>query len=616
MSNADPAPNLVVYPAYTTFNETTLYIHGGRLYNGSITDQLYTLDLTQPYWPLASPPWKSLGSNVGVNPGPREFMHTMAISKDQQSLVVLGLDTGLSIYNFTEQSWRSSTLVAPMSSGLSMVTDPNSGIFYVPSALTKGTSMMILDISSSTVTVKDSPMPMGVANIQGYGALWSTLRNSLLMYGGADGKTPNKNFFEYKPSSDTWYILNTTGPSPVGWESQCMVSAQNGSKIVVFGQPAGLIDTVGRIYTFDLVSFIWTRGEDIDPKLARSGMACTAKGDNFIAWGGDNGNTSISAEPIVYNIKEDRWTNQFGILQSSPTETLTGPSPIVTNDSDSGKSSSSKEHLGAIIGSTIGGLAFLAIILVVFFRFIRRELPKGYDNRNLNEDEETAVSRGRNASDLSYDREKVLIVEEQQQPLCNSVPDVNREKAATRQVVASTISDQRFSQGSSTSISSSDSLAPLHSPSNSNRHYHRHPDIPLTAEIPYESSWHRPIKHEIQQQQPQTQQQQQPNQNLVHTSMNFITPSKPPSKKKESKVDNEIPNLTTQDQVLVLEQHMASVKSQCERQNELYQQNYERLLQERQNIERIQRDQTVELEQLSALHQKLKSKKKKSDNNI
>ncbi|KAF9982085.1 hypothetical protein BGZ75_006552, partial [Mortierella antarctica] len=56
----------------------------------------------------------------------------------------------------------------------------------------------------------------------------------------------------------------------------------NGTKIVVFGGygPSG---AHGNIYILDLQSMVWSKGVSGDP---RAEMACSARGDNFIAWGG------------------------------------------------------------------------------------------------------------------------------------------------------------------------------------------------------------------------------------------------------------------------------------------------------------------------------------------
>ncbi|KAF9927102.1 hypothetical protein FBU30_003490 [Linnemannia zychae] len=185
--------------------------------------------------------------------------------------------------------------------------------------------------------------------------VWSTLRKSFLLYGGKslDGTTGNPRLTEFNANTQ-WSAVETTGTSPGDVSGHCMVPAYEGRKMVVFGG-AGL-DNIAKdsIYILDLVTQVWTPGNGAGPEQARTNMACVVSGDSFIAWGGESGGKVKDGKPIVYDMKNKQWTQEFkrSIVQTTPT------GPNTTNEP---KPSSGPSNTAAIAGGIAGGLALAGI---------------------------------------------------------------------------------------------------------------------------------------------------------------------------------------------------------------------------------------------------------------
>ncbi|KAF8947283.1 hypothetical protein BGZ47_009671 [Haplosporangium gracile] len=89
--------------------------------------------------------------------------------------------------------------------------------------------------------------------------------------------------------------------------------AYNGTKMILFGGD-GLGPSVASLSILDISTMTWTNGKDAPD--ARSEMACSVAGDNFIVWGGYKEMLSIDsvavpATPLIYNIKSGKWTDKF-----------------------------------------------------------------------------------------------------------------------------------------------------------------------------------------------------------------------------------------------------------------------------------------------------------------
>ncbi|KAF9116239.1 hypothetical protein BGX27_004090 [Mortierella sp. AM989] len=330
--------------AYATVGENTLYVQGGVIdANLTSTNQLFSLDLTRP-WNVSSPPWKSLSIGSGSRRAPFDTTHSMTVSKDQQTLLILGMETvdsslNISTYNITDNSWSAPKLglvsnVTQGLNGLAAVADPNSGLIYIPGGGNEGQNMLEYDPSSGSSRLLAMPAEYVGKVVRFFTAVWSTQRNSIILYGGfynASGvDIAFSTLYEYQPSAATWSIITTSGDAPDASTSHCMVPAYNGAKMALFG---GILysNPQRSLYILDVQSMKWTRGTDIDPPLARFRMACSAAGDSFVAWGGFGGahgeaSANLLGTPVVYDLKANRWVSQFAPVSTSPPSDPINPS--------------------------------------------------------------------------------------------------------------------------------------------------------------------------------------------------------------------------------------------------------------------------------------------------
>ncbi|KAF9101939.1 hypothetical protein BGX27_011273, partial [Mortierella sp. AM989] len=346
--------------AYATLDEKTLYIQGGTDATSSVKNitQFFSLDLTQS-WNTSNPPWKSLP----IQHAPSDYWHTMTISKDKQSLIVWGSNTEISTYRIAEETWS----ISPMPSfkttranGFRAVTDPNSGLMYIPAGANQGLNMMEYDPVSGTGRNLSIPMAFNAA-VTHYAAAWSSQRNSVLMYGGYYQQNDSITFstlFQYTPSSSRWNTPTTSGENPGSMDGHCMVSAYGGTKMIMFGGQNRAHAPLGGLYILDIQTWTWTKGADIGASLYRNGMACSVSGDYFIAWGGGQFGKYNEAlkTPVIYNLKSGQWTTQFGTSTSNPTTGGSNPD------------GPSKSPVGAMIGGVVAGVVVIAAIGFIVFR--------------------------------------------------------------------------------------------------------------------------------------------------------------------------------------------------------------------------------------------------------
>ncbi|KAF9567049.1 hypothetical protein EC968_003518 [Mortierella alpina] len=300
----------------------------------------------------------------------------MAVSRTKDLVIWTSLeasDSGVYTYHFSDNTWQATLQPLPLDYSLfwklRAVTDPSTGTVYVPSGRNNGTNMAIYNPESSMpATVSMPPVEIMPTAMNAYSAVWSTQRNTILIYGGTkyfDFQQKlyigNPYLVEFCPRTHTWSRVPTTGVSPGDISCHCMVSAYNGTKMVVFGGVTARRETVSGIYILDVTTMTWSRGKDIDPLLSRSDMACSAAGDNFIAWGGEYAAERLESlgRPVIYNLKSGQWTNEFIVPQAANSATT---SPVIP-------SSTSKINVAAAVG---GGIGAVVIALFVGFLIYRR----------------------------------------------------------------------------------------------------------------------------------------------------------------------------------------------------------------------------------------------------
>ncbi|KAG0012939.1 hypothetical protein BGZ80_011405 [Entomortierella chlamydospora] len=220
--------------AYVTLDESTLYIKGGYLADGSSTNQFYSLNLRQD-WEAINPQWKAL--NLGLNSKilPSGPYHSLVVSKDKKSLIYWGMEQGVYIYDIANDLWlsqRPSPNTTTQWRGLRAVMNPESGLIYIPSGALNGSSMMVYD--PVTGDSQTPPMPISLRGITNYSVTWSTTRNAFLLYGGefyhadmTQRYTANTAFYQYSPDTQDWTVIIESGMIlPTPGVNSCLVEGE------------------------------------------------------------------------------------------------------------------------------------------------------------------------------------------------------------------------------------------------------------------------------------------------------------------------------------------------------------------------------------------------------
>ncbi|KAF9320588.1 hypothetical protein BG003_005560 [Podila horticola] len=318
---AAQAPVASYAMAYIAVGEEVLYIHGGTADGGlGGINQFFSLDLTQKTWNTSNPPWKSLPMGTGVLSSPSAWEHTMALSKDKQSLIIYDSTPtapGVSVFNIVNGTWQQKHALPsnPLASdyyGLRSAVDPSSGLMYIPTG-TKDNQTLAYDPDSGSSSMLPNP-EASIMNpvVVFYSVVWSTVRNSVIMYGGRgitlNNIVPNPYLAEIVPGpSAAWHALAATGQAPGAVERHCMVSGEH--------------------YETSIINLSST---------------------------------------VIFNLKTNKWTDQFSLI-SSPPSTVSGTAGMKPRPSNSGSDPSASgpdtsQGVKLLFGR---GLIAIPIVLVV-----------------------------------------------------------------------------------------------------------------------------------------------------------------------------------------------------------------------------------------------------------
>ncbi|KAF9335064.1 hypothetical protein BG006_000929 [Podila minutissima] len=351
--------------AYAFQEGQFLVINGGSNNTDSIT-QTFSLDLSTP-WDTSAPKFTKLPD------GPNDYKHASTMLKDRQNWLVLSNGTGYE-YNIPTRAWKflGSSRYVSTERGLPATMDPTSGYVYIPNALINGTTQM-LEYDVNLNLLKGLPMEPTLNNLVSYSVAWSNQANQMLVFGGAVSGTNNVQgrLFSWSPTGSGWSIPPTKGDVPTPRRSHCMVSADNGNKMILFGGLTEQSNSVlSDVYVYDVASYTWTKGTDAGPSSARAEMACAVNKDLLVVWGGGGVNTVLtSAVTVVYNWKQDEWQTSYSPIES----------PSGGND-DNGGGGGGKSNTGAIIGGIVGGVVVIALIGFFIYRKMKVHHVPTMDN--------------------------------------------------------------------------------------------------------------------------------------------------------------------------------------------------------------------------------------------
>ncbi|KAF9916893.1 hypothetical protein BX616_002506 [Lobosporangium transversale] len=340
-----------------------LYISGGAPQPETATSQAFMIDLSVS-WNASSPVYRPLAD------GPYGLSIPSALSADGENWFLLVNSTG-HVYNMRTGSWdtifASVRIGTELAFGIAAVTDPNTGIIYIPNGHEevhpfKQWSMLTVDVKAKKFD--NVPMMQGLNRTGLYAVAWSNVRGEFILTGGfAPG------IFAYSPKNG-WSALNVSGSIPSHRHSQCLVPAYGGKKLIMFGGHSSAMGlTLNDLHILDVASLTWTAAPSIDALNRRQESACAVSGDYLIVWGGRNTGTvedfMASKTPLIFNMKTNKWTSTYIAPRSSTTTTSSA-----TTTGTSPPSNSPTETVGSSGGSSVpviaGAVAGVLVVLIAF----------------------------------------------------------------------------------------------------------------------------------------------------------------------------------------------------------------------------------------------------------
>ncbi|KAG0282381.1 hypothetical protein BGZ96_000543 [Linnemannia gamsii] len=232
----------------------------------------------------------------------------------------------------------------------------------------------------STGATRSSFIPTTLVNVQiSYSFAWCQSKKAFILFTG-DATTGNP-FFEYTPSSDHWTNMASasSGAIPTFRLRSCMVSAYNGTKMLLFGGDTGSA-SVATLSILDVKTMKWSEAKDAPD--TRSDMACSVSGDNFIIWGGYKKNIAdiivgVPATPLIYNLATGDWSTKY-VRGNSHNPTGSGEPPGVTDAGEKTGGGGTKSNSAAIGGGVAGGLVVIAVIAFLAVRRLRQKRDRNY----------------------------------------------------------------------------------------------------------------------------------------------------------------------------------------------------------------------------------------------
>lgn len=217
VSALPPAPASSM--AYTTIDENTLYIQGGinpsdtnKTSSARKSKQFFSLDLTRPTtWNTTSTtlPWTQL--NADGDSGPAAVGHFLSFAPRGRSISVWdpsGTNSSIMGYSLDAKRWTKigdRPMELTTQPGLQAVSHPTSGLVYIPSGRNNADGdMLIYDLLTTITTWAPMPPRESSSALQwyGYSFVWSSYRNSFLIFGG--GGDVGSYFYEFNVSDNDW----------------------------------------------------------------------------------------------------------------------------------------------------------------------------------------------------------------------------------------------------------------------------------------------------------------------------------------------------------------------------------------------------------------------------
>ncbi|KAF9311827.1 hypothetical protein BG003_006912 [Podila horticola] len=347
-------------PASVSIEGQALFVQGGKLtqyFNFTITQQAFLIDLSKP-WDVSSPLYTKMQDGVAG------FQHPNALTNNNNNWLILANQT-LFTYNLGNQAIMKEAIVPESISleGFGGVVDP-AGNLVVPSGFNSSGNLLSLEYFPEGARATSTPSYPPLAGYRFYAITKSTAADAAFVFGGYHEELPrgwSAALLRYRFRDSTWAPMNTFRV-PIERDSPCLVSAYNGTKLVLFGGIKGGLEPMSDIYIYDVVTNSWTQGEPGTSTRARASAACGVSGDYFITFGGyANKRNRLPPQELtsVYNLKSNTWVTRY--------------EPPSFNTSFS--SDASGLSVGAIAGAAIGGVAVVAGV-IIFVLYRKRQMNK------------------------------------------------------------------------------------------------------------------------------------------------------------------------------------------------------------------------------------------------
>ncbi|KAK5805636.1 hypothetical protein F5H01DRAFT_74851 [Linnemannia elongata] len=438
-AQANYTPITTSAPAFAR-TQTKLYVLGGNANaSDTIISQFMYLDLGVS-WTTAAPAWTRLAD------GPAQDLFPAAFTSDEQTMFVFHLrDSDKPMqYNVRKNTWSVTnyTFNNMIQQGINVVTDPNTGLMYLPggySALnldgTTETFKKLETFDPLTLSVRQTDLPTStdVFPVRWYyGNVWSQVKNAVLYFGGnnPNGKTSPQTVENvvtaFSPASMLFFTWNAGGTVPEMRVDHCMAANEDGSKVLIYGGRLRTNVVSKDVFVLDVMGQTWTQG--ISANQSRMYTACTVAGDQLLIWGGSSADGVMApAEMLIYDYVKRNWTTQYtppasyASLKPPPPIVRTAPPWATAAPTSSTKASTTPTQIptatptstptpnsntGAITAGVVGGLALAAAVIGVFFFRHRRSRRKdrGFFVKPSSSDPEEGKSLATAAASLGSGR--------------------------------------------------------------------------------------------------------------------------------------------------------------------------------------------------------------------
>ncbi|KAF9146275.1 hypothetical protein BGX30_002531 [Mortierella sp. GBA39] len=389
-------------------------------------------------WTTAAPAWTSLAN------GPAQSLFPAAFTSDEQTMVVFHLSNSNKPvqYDVKTNTWSVTnyTFNNMVVQGINVVTDPNTGLMYLPG----GYSSMNYDNTTRTFTKLDTFDPLTLSVRQTdmptstevfpvrwyYGNVWSQAKNAVLYFGGnnpnsmSSPQTVENVVTAFAPATMSFFTWNAGGTAPQMRVDHCMAANEDGSKVLIYGGRLRTNTVSNEVFVLDVMGQMWTQG--VSSNQTRMYTACTVAGDQLLIWGGTSaGGVLAPAEMLIYDYVKRIWTTQYtppasyASLTPPPSIVRTVPPWFTSAPASSTRAPTTSTQIptstpiptpnsnkGAVTAGVVSGLALVAAVVGIFFFRRRRSHRKdrGFFAKTPSDDPEEAKSLAIAAASLGSDR--------------------------------------------------------------------------------------------------------------------------------------------------------------------------------------------------------------------